>query len=191
MNKKLLFYILSILIILVLVIQLKKCKEKINILEDQINEYKSSKTENYHGNYQGNDDFSEIIDNNPIDKDYRVEFNKYQRNSEVTTLGWGALQAKYTTKWQEEVNSSLEYLYKFLSEQDSSNLKQSQKSWQIFMDDDFNFVDNRFINTGYFGTQGMVRIATVKLHRTRDRAIELMEYIFILDRNAVDFVYDN
>ena len=208
MNKKLLFYILSILIVLVVVIstciviteklrsdnstmtvKLEKYKEKINILEGRINKYQNSET--HYGDYQGNDDFSDIINDNPIDKDYRIELAEYQENPKTTTLGWGAMKAKYTAKWQEEVDAALEYLYKSLSEQDSLNLRQSQKSWQTSIDDDLNFVNNKFIYTRYLGTQGMVKISTVKLRRTRDRAIELMEYIFMLDRTAVDFVYDN
>lgn len=247
MNKKLLFYILSILIGLVLVIstcivitkkirsnnsnmtvQLEKYREKINTLEDRINVYQNSETklnslnstlqqslneanelnkilesqvkennvsnevtENYYGDYQGNDDFSDIINDNPIDKDYRIEFKEYQENSKSTTLGWSSMAVRYTKKWQEEINAALEYLYNSLSEQDSLNLKQSQKSWQTSIDDDFNFVVNKFIFTGDLGTRGMSQSSTVELCRTRDRAIQLMEYIFILDRTAVDFVYDN
>ncbi|MCG8483074.1 MAG: DUF1311 domain-containing protein [Clostridia bacterium] len=208
MNKKVLFYILSIVIGLVLVIstciviteklrsdnaamnvQLEKYREEINILEDRINEYRHSET--HYGDYQGNDDFSDIINDNPIDKDYRIELAEYQEKPKTTTLEWGALKAKYIGKWQEEVDAALEYLYKSLSEQDSLNLKQSQKSWQKFIDDDLNFVNHKFIDTGYLGTQGNVKTLTVELHRTRDRAIELMEYVFMLDRTAVDFVYDN
>ena len=155
------------------------------ILESQVKE------NNHYGNYQGNDDFSHIINDNPIDKDYRIESDELQEKSVSTTLEWAALEVKYTIKWQEEVNATLEYLYKSLSEQGSLNLKQSQKSWQTFIDDESDFVSDEFVYTGEFGTQGMVRIATVELYRTRDRAIELMEYIFILDRDAVDFVYDN
>lgn len=201
-------------------IRLDEYGERINILEDQIDKNQKSEAElnsfnntlqeslnepnesnkilesqvkknNHYGDYQGNDDFSHIINDNPIDKDYRIEYDELQEKSVSTTLEWATMEARYTIKWQEEINAALEYLYKSLSEQGSSNLKKSQKSWQTFINDESNFVNEEFVDTGEFGTQGMVRIATVKLCRTRDRAIELMEYIFILDRDTVDFVYDN
>ena len=164
---------------------LNKASELNKDLERQVKEG------THYGDYQGNDDFSKIINDNPIDKDYQLEFKKLEESNGTTTLAWGALQTKYTIKWQEEINAALEYLYKSLSEQDRLNLEQSQKSWQTYIDDDWNFVINKFIFTRYFGTQGDVQLVAVKLHRTRDRAIELMEYIFSLDRTAVDFVYDN
>lgn len=132
-----------------------------------------------------------IVHNNPIDKDYWIEFDELQKSENFTTLAMGAMEEKYTTKWEDEVNAALTYLYKSLNEQDSINLKQAQNSWQLFMDDDYNFVSEKLIFTGYYGTQGKVQIETVSLQRTRERAIELMEYIFSIDRTAVDFVYDN
>lgn len=228
MNKKILFYRISLLTVLVLGIcsfivmtgKLEKDENKNNILEDRVGEYKNSNIElnslnstleeslnkanelneslqiqikenNHYGNYQGNDDFSDIINDNPIDKDYQMEVKKLQESDESTTLEWGALKARYIIKWEDEVNAALKYLYKSLNEQDRTNLEQSQKSWQTYIDDDNNFVSNKFIYTRYFGTQGDVQLATVQLHRTRERAIELMEYVFSLDSTAVDFVYDN
>lgn len=228
MNKKLLFYRLCILIVLILSVcscivmaeTLKRDDKKINILESKIDEYQNLekklnsrnitlqeslneagetnntlerqiKESNHYGDYQGNDDFSDIINDNPIDKDYQQELEKLQESDESTTLEWGAFEAKYIIKWQDEVNAALEHLYKSLNEEDRINLEQSQKSWQSYIDDDINFVSNKFIFTRYFGTQGDVQLAAVQLHRTRERAIELMEYIFSIDRTAVDFVYDN
>lgn len=163
------------------------------ILEVQMgkNNISNKVTEEHYGNYQGNDDFSDIINDNPIDKDYGVEFDKLQVSENFTTLAMGALETKYTLIWEEEVNSALSYLYETLSEQDSSNLKQAQKSWQSFIDNDESFVGEKFIYTHLFGSQGIVQMGTVRLHRTRERAIELMEFIFSIDRTAVDFVYDN
>ncbi len=229
MKKRALFYILSIIIgIGISITMIMHSEKKINILEEQIDEYQNMQTEinsvskalqeslddanernrvletqikesdvkievmeQYYGDYQGNYDFSDIINNNPIDKDYRIEFDELQKSGNFTTLAMGAMEGKYTTKWEDEVNAALTYLYKTLNEQDSINLKQAQNSWQMFMDDDYYFVSEKFVYTGYFGTQGKVQIETVRLQRTRERAIELMEYIFSMERTAVDFVYDN
>ncbi len=178
-------------------IDLQKTLDEVNkwnrILEVQIgkNYIPNEVTEDHYGNYQGNDDFSDIINDNPIDKDYWVEFDELQKSENFTTLAMGALEVKYKLIWEEEVNAALSYLYKTLSEQDSSKLKQAQKSWQSFMDNDDSFVGDKFIYTGFFGSQGAVQMARVQLNRTRERAIELMEFIFSIDRTAVDFVYDN
>lgn len=172
---------------------LDQANEAIKILEGQVTENNSiiEDTRNFYGNFQGNDDFSDIINGNPIDRDYQMEFDEMQNRSVTTTLEWDTLEVKYTEIWQEEVDAALELLYKSLSEEDSDNLKLSQKSWESFIDDDLSFVYNKFIITWHFGSQGKVQIQKLLLHRTRARAIELMEYIFSLDRTAVDFVYDN
>lgn len=163
------------------------------VLEGQVTENNSNieGRKNFYGNFQGNDDFSDIINVNPIDKDYQIEFDEMQKSTNSTTLEWTALEVKYTEKWQEEVDAALELINKSLSEQDSVDLNQSMKSWQSFIDDDLKFVYDKFIITGYYGSQGKVQIQRLLLNRTRARAIELMEYIFSLDRTAVDFVYDN
>jgi uncharacterized protein YecT (DUF1311 family) len=163
------------------------------ILEVQMekNNISNEVREEHYGNYQGNDDFSDIINDNPIDKDYGVEFDELQESENFTTLAMGALETKYTLIWEEELNFALSYLYETLSEQDSSNLKQAQKSWQSFIDNDDIFVGEKFLYTEFVGSQGIVQMGTVRLHRTRERAIQLMEFIFSIDRTAVDFMYDN
>ena len=172
---------------------LDEANELNRILEVQVekNSIHNEFTKEHYGNYQGNDDFSDIINDNPIDKDYWVEFEELQKSEIVTTLAMGALEAKYSIIWEEEVDNALSYLYETLSEQDSLKLKQAQKSWQSFLNDDDSFVSEKFIYTHFFGSQGIVQMGKVRLHRTRKRAIELMEFVFSIDKTAVDFVYDN
>lgn len=172
---------------------LDEANELKHILEIQMakNSILNEVTEEHYGNYQGNDDFSDIINDNPIDKDYWVEFDELQKSENLTTLAMGALETKYRIIWEEEVNTALSYLYETLSEQDSLKLKQAQKSWQSFLNDDDCFVSEKFIYTRFFGSQGIVQMEKVRLNRTRERAIELMEFIFSIDRMAVDFIYDN
>ncbi|GGO00957.1 lysozyme inhibitor LprI family protein [Saccharibacillus kuerlensis] len=164
---------------------LNKAHETTNTLEKQIEE------SNHYGDYQGNKDFSDIINDNPIDKDYERELEKLQESAQSTTLEWGALQTKYITKWQNEMDAALDHLYKSLDEEDRMNLEQAQKSWHSYIEDNSNFVGDRFVYAGHFGTQGKVHLAAVELKRTRERAIELMEYIFSVDRTAVNFVYED
>ncbi|MDO3410937.1 lysozyme inhibitor LprI family protein [Saccharibacillus sp. CPCC 101409] len=204
MNKKILFYRVCMLMMVIvgaasyiavtgelharnthLQEKLVQANEINRNLETQINE------SSHYGDYQGNEDFSKIINDNPIDRDYRRELTKLQTSDTSTTLEWEAFEARYTLKWQDEVDAALKHLYPSLNEEDRIKLEQSQKSWQSYMDDDTDFVSDKFIFTRHFGSQGNVQLAAVQLKRTRDRAIELMEYRFSLDRASVDFVYDH
>lgn len=204
MNKKILAYTLGIMLLAGSVVQMQRYRLRINTLEKQIVEYenvqieskeilksdntdKDNTTEVYYGNYQGNSEFSDIIKSNSIDRDYAIELKRHKESSR-TTLEWGAMQQRYTERWQEMINTSLIKLYGMMSEEDSLNLQEAQKSWLTSMEHDLAFVANRFIDTKYLGTQGMVQMSEVKLERTRIRAIELMEFIFIIDREALDFV---
>lgn len=195
MNKKVLFYRLFVLVVLIIGVgSYIVMNEKINVLESRIAEHNNSepqiKESSFYGDYQGNDEFSDIISENPIDKDYERELEKLQKSDEANTLAWGAFETKYLTKWQDEVRAALKYLYKSLDEKDRINLERSQKSWQSYVDGDIDFVSDKFVYTGYFGSQGKVQLVAVELHRTRERAIELKEYIFSMDKTAVNFVYD-
>jgi len=214
MNKKTVFYRAAVLLAAIIVISacavmslsLKKQHEKIELLEsrnaalqqsmsqaDEANKsLKVQIEESKHlGDYQGNDDFSVIINDNPIDRDYEQERKILQESPESTTLAWGALESKYLAEWQNEMNAALDDLSKLLNEEDRSNLEQSQKSWQSYMDDQAQFVMGQFLDTRYFGTQGDVQFLAAQSKQTRERTIRLMEYLFSIDREAIDFVYDN
>lgn len=183
--------------------------EQITMLESRIVEYQSSEhkqktqtetlqqsleqaektiQENKHyGNYQGNEDFSEIIRDNPIDLAYREEHRQLQESETSTTLAWGALEGKYLAKWQDKMNETLSDLEQSLNANERANLAQAQQSWQSSIDADMNFVDHAFIVNGALGSQGTVQAAETQVQKTRARTIELMEYAFILNRDAVGF----
>ena len=214
MSQKTVFYRAAVLLTAIIVISacavmalnLKKQHEKIELLEsrnaalqqslDQAaaanKSLKVQIEESKHlGDYQGNDDFSTIINNNPIDRDYERERKILQESAESTTLAWGAFEGNYLTKWQNEMNAAFDGLSKLLTEEDRSNLEQSQKSWQSYLDDQNRFVAGQFLDTRYFGTQGDVQFLAAQSKQTRERTIRLMEYLFSIDRESIDFVYDN
>lgn len=160
---------------------------RIQIVGDTLKEEILGNTAGY---YQGNDEFLGIIKDNPIDKDYRTQSDKYIKSHEsVTTLMWGNLHVKYTEKWQEEMDAVLECLYQRLNEEEGLILQESQRSWVEDLEENLKFVSYSFVDTGQLGSYGMVRLSKAELKKTRDRAIELMEYLFIIDRDAVKFVY--
>lgn len=210
MNKEGSTYRLTILIMLIvavclciiMTVKLKSNQEKIVQLESRIGGYQNSEKElngfnvalpesEPYGDYQGNDDFSKIIANNPIDQDYKKELEQLQQSNDTTTLTWGAFEGKYLTAWKKEMDAALKGLYQSLDEEDRGQLEQSQKSWQTYIDDDHAFVENKFLLTRTFGTQGDMQFTAAQSRRTRERTIKLMEYRFSIDRESVDFVYGN
>ena len=210
MSKKGVTYRLVILILLIVAVcfcivmamKLKGNQEKMNLLETRIEGYRNAEKEpenlkvqleegQHYGDYQGNDDFSEIIHANPIDQDYQQELKQLQEKHVTTTLEWGAFEGRYLAVWEKEMNATLEHLYPLLGEEDRVNLEQSQKNWQTYMDADYAFVLDKFILTRDFGTQGSVNLLAAQSRQTKERTIKLMEYLFSIDREAVDFVYDH
>lgn len=101
-----------------------------------------------------------------------------------------ALEIKYTRFWEKEMNNAYNHLLDILDSEDKENLIASQKSWLEHVADDFTFVKDKFIDTGYLGSQGKVQIQTVCRKKAKQRTIELMEYIYILEED-VNFIYNN
>ncbi|MEJ8302709.1 lysozyme inhibitor LprI family protein [Saccharibacillus sacchari] len=214
MNKKLIFYrvaVLSVLLIAVCFIAVmfsdsRKDRDHIELLSsrnsalqqslNQANEanrdLKVQIAESKHlGDYQGNDDFSAIMNDNPIDLDYQKERKTLQASSDATTMTWATFESDYLAKWQKQMDASLDELSRLLNEEGRADLEQSQKSWQSYRDDQSEFVMDQFIATRYFGSQGYVQFIAAQSRQTRNRTMQLMEYIFSLDREAIDFVADH
>ncbi|MCT1400984.1 DUF1311 domain-containing protein [Paenibacillus sp. p3-SID867] len=127
---------------------------------------------------------------NPIDHDYEVEFNEFQNSEEITTLGWGALESKYTEIWDKELNQIYKKLLSKLDKEPREALIESQKEWLQYHLRETKFVEKTFINNGYLGSQGSVSLATVIMERIRERTMQLFEYRYLLD-GEVEFLYQS
>ena len=66
------------------------------------------------------------------------------------------MQQRDTERWREMINTSLIKLYDMMSEEDSLNLKEAQKSLLTSIEHNLAFVANSFIDTKYLVTQGIL-----------------------------------
>lgn len=142
------------------------------------------------GNYDLTGEFYDEMLRNPIDRDYEVEFNELQNSDEVTTLGWGALESKYTEIWDKELNQIYKKLLSKLDREPREALIESQKEWLQYHLKETKFVEKTFIDNGYLGTQGSVSLGKVIKERIRERTMQLFEYRYLLD-GKVEFLYQS
>ncbi|WP_340029839.1 lysozyme inhibitor LprI family protein [Paenibacillus sp. FSL H7-0940] len=143
------------------------------------------------GNYELKGEFYDEMLRNPIDHDYEVEFNEAQNSKEIiTTMGWGALESKYTEIWDKELNQIYKKLLSKLDREPREALIESQKEWLQYHLKETKFVEKTFINNGYLGTQGSVSLGMVIRERIRERTMQLFEYRYLLD-GEVEFLYQS
>lgn len=143
------------------------------------------------GNLDLKGEFYDEMLRNPIDHDYEVEFNEAQNSKEIiTTMGWGALESKYTEIWDKELNQIYKELLSKLDEEPREALIESQKEWLQYHLRETKFVEKTFINNGYLGSQGSVSLGTVIRERIRERTMQLFEYRYLLD-GEVEFLYQS
>lgn len=142
------------------------------------------------GNYDLTGEFYDEMLRNPIDHDYEVEFNEFQNSKEITTLGWGALESKYTEIWDKELNQIYKKLLSKLDKEPREALIESQKEWLQYHLRETKFVEKTFINDGNLGSQGSVSLGRVIRERNRERTMQLFEYRYLLD-GEVEFLYQS
>ncbi|WJQ82358.1 lysozyme inhibitor LprI family protein [Brevibacillus brevis] len=143
------------------------------------------------GNYESKGEFYDEMLRNPIDHDYEVEFNELQNSKEIiTTLGWGALESKYTEIWDKELNQIYKKLLSKLDREPREALIESQKEWLQYHLRETKFVEKTFIDNRYLGSQGSVSLGRVIRERIRERTMQLFEYRYLLDRE-VEFLYQS
>ncbi|MDN4605319.1 DUF1311 domain-containing protein [Paenibacillus sp. F6_3S_P_1C] len=143
------------------------------------------------GNLDLKGEFYDEMLRNPIDHDYEVEFNELQNSKEIiTTLGWGALESKYTEIWDKELNQIYKKLLSKLDREPREALIESQKEWLQYHLKETKFVEKTFIYNGYLGSKGSVSLVTVIRERIRERTLQLFEYRYLLD-GEVEFLYQS
>lgn len=143
------------------------------------------------GNYDLKGEFYDEMLRNPIDHDYEVELNELINSKEInTTLGWGALEGKYTEIWDKELNQIYKKLLSKLDREPREALIESQKEWLQYHLKETKFAEKTFINNGYLGSRGSVSLATVIKERIRERTMQLFEYRYLLD-GEVEFLYQS
>lgn len=178
-----------ILLLIFICIIITSCNPNSN--NNHINDKVIQEKTIYYGDYQldPEDKFSDIIKNNPIDKDYDMESDTFQSSSEFSTGGWVQLEDKYYSIWKQELNEIMKKLKSKLTKDDYEQLEFSQVSWMAYHTKENDFVWEVFIRKEHFGSQGLVSSATVSTHRIRERVIQLMEYYYELNDYKLEFDY--
>lgn len=145
----------------------------------------------YYGTYQMDpkDTFDKIIKYNPIDKDYDKEFNDFQNSTTFSTSGWIDLEEKYIKIWNQEMNEAINKLKSKLNNEEYNLLEESQNEWLQYNSNESGFVIKTFLLKSHFGTQGNVMAETAIRERTRERTIELLEYLYELSDYNLEFLY--
>lgn len=142
------------------------------------------------GIYDLSGEFYDEMLQNPIDHDYEVEFNEFQNFENITTLGWGALESKYSEFWDKELNQIYKKLLSELDKEAKEALIGSQKDWLQHHLREIEFVEKSFVNNGYLGSQGTVSLSRGIKERIRERTMQLFEYRYLLD-GEVEFLYQS
>jgi len=135
------------------------------------------------GIYHYSNDFKEDIQQNPIDRDYQIEFKAVS-----TTIGYDSLEGKYIGLWDRELNVIYNKLLARLTEQQKDVLIDSQVAWLNWHSQETKFVDMTWLADRKLGSQGAIQELKAQKYRLRDRTLELMEYYCLLGGN-VEFEY--
>lgn len=155
------------------------------------NSEESTEDNQYYGDYQMDpeDTFNTLIHNNPLDQAYHKEYNEFQNSSQFSTTGWVTLEGKYLKLWNVELNNAMQQLKSKLSASQYALLQQSQAGWAKYDKAESEFVEDTFLKDAHFRSQGQVSAIRAKLSRTRERTIQLMEYVYELNEHQLQFVY--
>lgn len=135
------------------------------------------------GVYDLGHQYIEKLEQNPLDRDYRIEVRELGRSTRFSTQAWVELEAKYLALWDTELNSIYQKLLTKLNDSQKELLVDSQLGWL-----QFHTKEAQLVGTFPFGSQGRVQRVQAYTSRLRDRTLELMEYYVRLGGN-VEFEY--
>jgi len=111
----------------------------------------------------------------PID----IELQKCLDSKEnYTTQGMTECIVKAADSWDKELNKNYKILLGFLTEEQKEKLKESQRQWIKYRDNELEF--SRSFYTQMQGTMWIPVAAQTRLNLTKQRAEELSDYILTL-----------
>lgn len=171
-------------------IEKKSSGDTNNEVVDKINLAKATNGNEYFGQYQLSEDgFSQYVDGNSIDRDYNNEFEEFNESENFSTEGFVELETKYRDVWDAELNNTYEKLINELGDSESKKMQESQTGWLQFHISETEFMRETWEKFG-LGSQGRVSLLTSEKNRIKRRALELMEYRYMLN-GKIEFVVPN
>ena len=109
---------------------------------------------------------------NPIDIELQVCLESEEN---FTTAGMTECVSKAIESWDKELNKNYQGLLNLLTSEQKEKLKESQRQWIKFRDSEIVF-SNQFYSD-MLGTMWIVVASQKQLDLTKQRALELSEYI--------------
>ncbi|GKU79188.1 lysozyme inhibitor LprI family protein [Paenibacillus sp. L3-i20] len=142
------------------------------------------------GSYDVSQSYIELVQSNPIDKDYEKEFDDLNNSSEFSTQGLIQLETKYIEIWDKELNEIYKKLIAKLDDKPKKLLIEAQKGWLQNHIKETEFVVSTFQveNSFNIGSQGLVNIQVIHKNRLKDRTLQLFEYYYMLE-GTDGFIY--
>ena len=131
--------------------------------------------------YSGN--FTKQIQQNPLERDYQIEFKAAQ-----TRIDYDMLEGKYIKLWDRELNVIYQKLLSRLSDQQKDILIDAQVGWLEWHTKETKFVNITWMDDRKLGSQGAIQEAKAQKYRLRERTLQLMEYYYLLE-HKVEFEY--
>jgi uncharacterized protein YecT (DUF1311 family) len=135
------------------------------------------------GAYDMGREYIDKLEQNPIDKDYRIDFSELNHSPRFSTQASVELEVKYANLWDIELNSIYKKLQSKLNENQKELLIDSQVGWL-----QFHTKEAQLVAKFPFGSQGRVQRVQAYKSRLRERTLELMEYYVRLG-GSVEFEY--
>ena len=152
---------------------------------DLVSDTNTEKRQNGYSLY-ATDRFQEIIDNNPIDEEYR----------DIQYAGSISEFIKKTTSyrdlWKAELENTYNLLLSELNAIDKESLKQSQNGWSEYIKGIDSLQISFFYEYNYndVGQDKKMFAIDYQAKLTKSRTLELMEYLFSLT-GQVEFIYNS
>ncbi len=131
----------------------------------------------YYGIFQSDHEFSNIIQNNPIDKEYRNEIKKASSIIELSEI-----EENYLKIWDHELEIIYNKLRVVINDQYISAFQSAQDEWLKQYNKEINFIQANFLNNPDTTTQHKFKaqFSAKKRSMTRQRVIDLYEYYYMM-----------
>lgn len=146
--------------------------------------YSNIAAANY-GAYDMSGDFTQELDQNPLDRDYKLELAITGSMKDMHQL-----EAKYINLWDRELNVIYQRLLARLDDERKDLLIDAQVGWLQWHTRENEYLSKTFAQFPKYGTLQPLLQARAFKSRLRERTLELMEYYYLECGEKADFDYN-
>jgi hypothetical protein len=123
-------------------------------------------------------DFINIVNANPIDRDYLID-----ENNPKYTADQNSLPNKYYTVWEKELDSTVAKLKLLLKGKDLDDFEKSQNAWESYNESEFASAEDVLNASVGVGSGEPALVASQGIERVRYRTLQLAEYCYMITGN--------